>query len=55
MLHFNCSSEIWFILAEDLEKNIISRQIKREGVGWNLGLISSGGPFSPRDYCALAF
>lgn len=46
MLHFNCSSEIWFILAEDMEKNILSRQVKREGVDWNLGLISTGGNLS---------
>lgn len=51
---FNCSLEIWLILSEDSEQNIISKQVNRGGVDWSFGVIPTGRK-EAKDGYALAF
>lgn len=50
LLLFNCSLEIWLILTEDSEQNIISKQVNRGGVAWSFGVIPIGRKEAKDDF-----
>jgi len=57
LLLFNHSLEIWLLLTEDSEQNFgiseqISKQLKRGGLDWSFGVISTGRK-EAKDDCAF--